>query len=234
MENTFFNTPSFSSNEQKPLPNSTLAPPTKGGMLYKWQTRDIVFTAVLCLLWGIFFIVWHPIHKYVTLWLRTWAVFLVGARAVKWPMQEIFMGMWFGAGVMVPYIIRKPGAALVAEVVAALIEVPFNSHALLVLGSGLVQGAASEVPFLVTHYRNYRWPVLFLAGGLPAFTSIAYEYATGRYHLLSPQILLWMLFLRFVSGALLSGGGTKLLTLHLAKTNIFADYPVGKPYVRTI
>lgn len=234
MENTFFETPFFSSKNQVSSQKINNPQGVAGGILYKWRTQDIVLTAVLCLLWGIFFIAWHPLHKQLTLWMRGGAVFLWGTRAVKWPLQEVFMGLWFGAGVMVPYVIRKPGAAFVAEVVAALIEVPFNSHALLVLGSGVVQGAASEVPFLLTHYQNYRWPVLFLAGGLPAFTSLAYEYATGRYHLLGHQIWIWMIFLRFLSGAFLTGGGVTLLTKNLAKTGIFANYPVGKPYVTTV
>ena len=52
-----------------------------------------------------------------------------------------------------------------AEMVAAFAEVATGNPAgLILLLSGAVQGAGAELPFLLTRWRNYGWPVLLASG----------------------------------------------------------------------
>ena len=66
--------------------------------------------------------------------------------------------------VLAPLIVRKPGAAVFAEMVAAgvsaLMGSPWGPDVLL---SGFVQGAAAELVFAMTLYRRWSLPVLTVA-----------------------------------------------------------------------
>ena len=74
--------------------------------------------------------------------------------------------VWLVPAVLAPLIIRKPGAAVFAEMVAAgvsaLIGSQWGVDALL---SGFLQGAAAELVFAFTLYRIWSFPVL-VAGGV--------------------------------------------------------------------
>ena len=72
--------------------------------------------------------------------------------------------MWLIPAVLAPLIIRKPGAALFAEMVAAGVSALFGSAwGVDTLLSGFVQGAAAELVFAFTRYRLWTFPVLAIA-----------------------------------------------------------------------
>jgi len=115
-----------------------------------WRTRDIVVVAVIAVAFGVFF----------------WAFgFVWSALAPLGPLQNILYGAWLLPAIVAPLIVRKPGAALFAEVVAAAVSMfmPGNTWSVDVLLSGILQGAAAEVVFALFRYRNWSLPVLSLA-----------------------------------------------------------------------
>ncbi len=125
-------------------PASVPAPDTR------WRTRDIVVGAVIGVAFGVVFIAVGGIWK---------AVETVG------PVVNVLYGVWLLPAVVAPLIIRKPGAALFAEIVAAGVSAILGSawgpDTLL---SGFVQGAAAELVFAFTLYRSWTFLVLALAG----------------------------------------------------------------------
>jgi energy-coupling factor transport system substrate-specific component len=117
----------------------------------RWRTRDIVVAAIIGVAFGVVFIAWNG------LWEAVGAVVL--------PVRSLIYGVWLIPAVLAPLIVRKPGAALFAEMVAAGLSVflggtPWGPDALL---SGFVQGAAAELVFAFTLYRSYSLPVLVVA-----------------------------------------------------------------------
>jgi energy-coupling factor transport system permease protein len=116
----------------------------------RWRTRDIVVAAVIGVAFGVAFVVFGGIWK---------ALEFLG------PVQNVLYGVWLLPAVVAPLIIRKPGAALFAELVAAGVSAVLGSawgpDTLL---SGFVQGAAAELVFAFTLYRSWGIPVLALAG----------------------------------------------------------------------
>ena len=77
------------------------------------------------------------------------------------PVQNILYGAWLMPALVAPLIIRKPGAALFAELVAAgLSALLGSSWGVDTLLSGFVQGAAAELVFAFTLYRVWSFPVL--------------------------------------------------------------------------
>ena len=115
-----------------------------------WRTRDILVVAVIGAVFGIVFAVWNGV----------WLVVAPLSAPVPIPAFLLY-GVWLVPAVLAPLIVRKPGAAVFAEMVAAgvstLAGTPWGPDVLL---SGFVQGAAAELVFAMTLYRSWSLPVL--------------------------------------------------------------------------
>ena len=118
-----------------------------------WRTRDILVAAIIGVVFGVVFAAWNYV----------WSAF-APASAIA-PLQAFLIyGVWLVPAVLAPVIIRKPGAAVFAEMVAAGVSVFFgNPWGPDVLLSGFVQGAAAELVFAMTGYRRWSLPVLAVA-----------------------------------------------------------------------
>jgi energy-coupling factor transport system substrate-specific component len=116
-----------------------------------WRTRDIVVTAVIAVAFGVFF----------------WAFGLAWS-ALAWmgpigPQNLLYAG-WLLPAIVAPLIVRKPGAALFAELVAASLSALLGSQwSLDTILSGAMQGGAAELVFLAARYRNWSLPVVAAA-----------------------------------------------------------------------
>ncbi len=116
----------------------------------RWRTRDIVVAAVIGVAFGVVFVAAGGI----------WT-----ALAPIGPIQNLLYAVWLLPAIVAPLIIRKPGAALFAEVVAAGLSAFLGSTwGVDTIMSGVMQGAAAELVFLITRYRSYSFPVLAAAG----------------------------------------------------------------------
>jgi energy-coupling factor transport system substrate-specific component len=127
----------------------------------RWRTVDIVVTAVLGVAFGVVFWAWG------LLWAATDPVFTAFP-----PAQAVMYGVWLLPAVLAPLIVRKPGAALFAELLAATVSALLGSTwGTLVLLYGLLQGLAGEVGFAAFGYRRFGWPQALLAGALTGATA---------------------------------------------------------------
>ena len=100
--------------------------------------------AVIGVAFGVVFWVWGLI----------WYGPLAALSAVALPLRDLFYAVWLVPAVLAPLIIRKPGAALFAEMVAAGVSALLGSAwGVDTLLSGFVQGAAAELVFAFTLYR---------------------------------------------------------------------------------
>jgi energy-coupling factor transport system substrate-specific component len=114
-----------------------------------WRTRDIVVVAVIAVAFSVVFAalnaLWTPLEA-------------IG------PARYVLYGTWLLPAIVAPLIVRKPGAALFAEMVAATLSVLMvNQWGPSVLLSGFVQGIGAELVFALTRYRVWSWPVLVAA-----------------------------------------------------------------------
>jgi energy-coupling factor transport system substrate-specific component len=131
----------------------------------RWRTRDIVVAAIIGVAFGVVFTAWNSV---------VWAA----TAPLAPPIRNLVYGMWLVPAVLAPLIVRKPGAALFAEMVAAGLSVVIGSQwgpdALL---SGFVQGAAAELVFAFTLYRSYALPVLLVAALASAAAAWIHDWA---------------------------------------------------------
>ncbi len=189
-----------------------------------WSTRDIVVTAALAVATGISFVVFD------------W-VWLVVSGAGGPFVGQALAGFWLLGGLLVPYIVRRPGSAIFGELVAALVESSFNPWGIEVLLAGLLEGLGAEIIFLVTGYRRFDAKTMALAGGFSSvFFFIVYSVwyngwvvlgAAGPVLKLAPAILLAYLLLRTISGIVLAGWLGKGVGDALVPTGVLDGFAIA-------
>ena len=199
----------------------TPASPTPAGFgrSARWRTVDIVVTAVVAVAFGVVFWAWNYV----------WAVADPFFQAFK-PAQYVLSGVWLMPAVVAPLIVRKPGAAIVAEVVAASVSALLGSiWGLDVLLSGILQGAGAEIVFAIVLYRRWGLPVTALAGAgaavgmalhdLPIYYPPGAGYDMGFY--------LPVVIAMIASGVVIAGLGGHVLVRSLAGAGVLRAFPSG-------
>lgn len=160
-----------------------------------WTLREMVVIAALGVVFGVVYMYLVP------LWIALNGVPAIGALAT-----DIMLGLWCIASVIAAYIIRKPFVAFTTEVVAAIVEVLAGvPGGLIIVLTGVIQGAGAEVPFAATRWRKYGYTVLMASGACAALFSFVYNWFRFGYGNLDAGLLVVMFVLRIASGVLLAG-----------------------------
>ncbi|WML38141.1 ECF transporter S component [Neobacillus sp. OS1-2] len=182
----------------------------------KWKMKEIVLTVILAVACGVIYLGWS------TLWIPISA--LVG------PVGAGFMfGIWVIASPIVAFIIRKPGAAFIAEVAAAAVELVTGSHfGLSALLVGVFQGLGAELAFAMFRYKRYNLFTLMLSGALAAVGSLMYNLLANGFSYYTTEVLLTTLAIQVISGVILGGCLAKIVVESLAKTGVLDQYEIMK------
>ncbi|QIG39248.1 hypothetical protein G5T42_06905 [Microbacterium sp. 4R-513] len=200
---------------------STSAPTTASGASHRlrWRVVDIVVASVIGVASGLIFLFWN--------------IGYLGPQALLAPLlpglQGLLDGPWLFAGVLGALIIRKPGAALYTETLAAVVSALVGNQwgGFLTLEAGLVQGLGAELVFLAFLYRVWNLPVAMLAGAGAALAgginNLVLWYAGS-----SAGFTVTYLISTVISGALIAGALPWLLTRGLAKTGALDRFASGR------
>jgi len=192
------------------LTTSTTTPAEEG-----WRTVDIVVTAVLGVAFGVVFAGWNVV---------TLALFTPPVN----PAAYLVSGVWLAPAVLGGLIIRKPGAALFAELMAAAVSAILGSAwAFDTVLSGAVQGAGAELAFALFLYRSFGLPVAMLAGAGAAIGEWLHDMPI-YYNGVGLELQLGMGAFMLVSGVLIAGLGSWLLVRALARTGVLNAFPSGR------
>ena len=131
--------------------------------------------------------------------------------------------------ILVPYIVRKPGAALVGETIAGVIAVLLGSP-WGILGSAiaaLTQGLGAEVVFALTGWKRYDWLTLALAGTAAAITGFVFVWPIWFMGL--DTIALTSSFIAvLISVLVMAVVGGKLLGDALLATGVLNRFAIGR------
>jgi energy-coupling factor transport system substrate-specific component len=133
--------------------SATTASPSRSKIVWRWRVVDIVVAAVIGVAGGVIYWAWQ---------------FPAAAFAAALPgVQSLGYGIWLLAGVLAALIIRKPGAALFAELVAAIVEsLVGNQWGATTILYGVIEGLGAELIFALFLYASWRVWTAMLAGGL--------------------------------------------------------------------
>jgi energy-coupling factor transport system permease protein len=186
----------------------------------RWRTVDIVVTAVLGVAFGIVFWAWG------LLWAGLDAAFTAFP-----PAQAVMYGVWLLPAVLAPLIVRKPGAALFAELIAATVSALLGSAwGTLVLVYGLLQGLAGDAGFAAFRYRRFGWPQALLAaalaGVMAAVLDLINYYPDWTAGWKTTYVLLVV-----VSTTLIAGAGGMALTRALGATGALSSFGADRTRV---
>lgn len=180
---------------------------------YSWRMIDIVSASVLGVFCGLIFWVWNGIGY----------AWYEAAQAVTPGLGGIATGIWFLGATLGACIIRKPGAAIYVEVVAACVSAALgNIWGLSTIISGLVQGLGAEIIFALFVYRSFNLLTVALSGVGAACGAWIYEFATGNY-LKTVEFNIIYLVSMSVSGAVLAGVVAWVLTRALKRTGVLSS-----------
>jgi energy-coupling factor transport system permease protein len=190
------------------------------GHTNRWRTVDIVVTAVLGAAFGVVFWAWG------LLWAGTGAAF-----AAFPPGQAFMYGVWLIPAVLAPLIIRKPGAGLFAELIAAIVSALLGSAwGTTTIVYGLLQGLTGEAGFAVFGYRRFGWPQALLsaalAGATAAVLDLVYYYPDWTAGWKTTYVALVV-----ASTAVVAGLGGLALTRALAGSGALSSFAAGRTRV---
>jgi energy-coupling factor transport system permease protein len=187
--------------------------------LMRWRGIDLITAAMLAVAFGVMF--WgfdtfiYPI--------------LSTATAGFPPLGELMLGVWLVPAVVGALVIRRPGAALFTELVAANVELFLgNKWGAAVLLSGVLQGLGVELALALFRHRRFGVVVAVLGGVLSAvFEIVFYEWQSYVAEYSSAWKAIY-LGCGMVSGAVIAGAGGWLLVRALARTGALNAFPPGQ------
>jgi len=180
---------------------------------------DLVSAAMLGVAFGVVFWAWALIYNAPA----------EAMGAVFAPLAGLWYSPWLLAGVVGGLLIRRPGAALTTEVMAAVVSALIGSQwGWLVLASGLLQGLGVEIAFALFAWKRFG-PMTAMLGGLLAATL---EVVFLEWHLYyadwSWSFKLAYLALFGLSGAVVAGLGGLAIVRSLAKAGAVDAMPPGQ------
>ena len=202
----------------------SIPPATTLGSRFRWRVVDIVVASVIGVASGLVFVAWNVASNPVT---EPLAALLPGLQAVGG-------GFWLFAGVLTAIVVRKPGAALYGELVAATVSALIgNQWGPLTLVSGAVQGLGAELVFAIFLYANWRFGVAILAGvgagiGM-AVTDLTLWYPGSD----TPFIVIYTIS-AMVGGALIAGLLSWLAMRGLARTGALNRFAAGREIAKRV
>jgi energy-coupling factor transport system permease protein len=188
-------------------------------MTTRWRTVDIVVAAVIAAAFGAIFQVWNIIWSGGE-----------GPFSFYKPAEALIYGVWLIPAVLAGYVIRKPGAALFTETLAAAISLLLGSpYGAVVILQGAIEGLGAEIGFAAGRYRVWRPWTAMLSGALGGFAATMFDVLYGYYPGTSwvtfrlPYILFGT-----VSSLVIAGLGSVALTRGLARTGVLDRFPAGR------
>jgi energy-coupling factor transport system substrate-specific component len=181
-----------------------------------WTTRDLIVTAVISVALGLIFMAYDILYLAL--------VPLLGQVGIM-----LFLGFYYLTGILVPYIVRRPGAALISSFLAAFAELLAGSaFGIAAVWAGLVQGLGAEVVFASRRWQDYRLSILIVAAIGSGVFAYAYEYVLLSYGALAPAVQIGLFLVRIPSAAILAGWLGKALGDALAHTGVLRGLPISR------
>jgi len=186
-----------------------------------WRTVDVVVASAIAVAFGVVFWGWG------NLWNATSSAFTGFP-----PAQGFMYGIWLMPGVLGALVIRKRGAAIYTELVAAIVSALLGTAwGLSVVAYGLLEGGAAEIVFAFALYRSWRLHTAIVAGAVAGAAAALldivfyYEAWSGAWQLTYTAVLV-------ASSALIGGLGSWLLVRALARAGVLARFVSGRDQAR--
>ena len=199
-------------------PTSTTRTTSTRRPVGRWRSVDLLTAAVLGVAFGVVFWGWD------VLYLALEPLFVALP-----PLKGLLGGVWLLPAVVGALVVRRPGAALLAEMLAATVEALLGSYwGAGVLVSGAIQGFGVELVVALFAWRRWGVAVAALAGAVAAALESVYEMFVIYSGTWAVGYKLFYLASFTVSGALVAGLGGWALVRALARSGALSAFPAGR------
>ena len=183
---------------------------------FAWRTVDIIITAVLGVASGVLFWVWDQAYGPIS-----------GALAATPGLEGLTSGGWLFAGVVAGIIVRKPGAAVFASLVAGVVESIIGTQwGFTNLPVALLQGLGAEIGIAIFAYASSKLYVAIVAGLIAGVANIAIcvpLYYAG----VTVNVVVTYAITTLISGAVLAGVLPWLIARGLVKTGALSRLAIS-------
>lgn len=185
----------------------------------KWRAIDIITLAIVGVAFGVGFWVWDiALYPAVS-----------AALAVFPPAGSFTLGVWLIPAVFGSLLVRRPGAALITEFIAATVEMGLgNQWGGGVLISAFLQAIGVEIVVAIFIWKKWGAPIAMFAGALAA----TLELTLYEWWVYYPEYSIGWKFAALgfgvTSGVLIAGIGSWALIQALAKTGTLNNFPPGR------
>ncbi|MEM9775681.1 MAG: ECF transporter S component, partial [Chloroflexota bacterium] len=114
------------------------------------------------------------------------------------------IGVVMFTALFIPYVVRKPGAALFGMLVVGLVQLPFSPDGIGSLIVNVLYGLFVEAAFFITRYKRYSLLMMISTACIVGAIGLGIGYIPSGLHefAVSAQITLWIL----VMGSCILGG----------------------------
>ena len=185
---------------------------------FRWRVVDIVVASVIGVASGVIFwawgLAWSPLSAILA--------FTPG-------LEGLLAGGWLFAGVLGGLIIRKPGAAVYTEVVAAVVSMLIGTQwGFSTLIWGVVEGLGAEIILALFLYSNWRLGVALLAGAGAGVAVGLLDTTFTSYAALDFGYKAVYFVSAVVSGTVLAGLLSWLAVRGLARTGALSRFAAGR------
>lgn len=182
----------------------------------KLKISEIVFIAVVSAAMGVFW------------WGYTFAYDLFKPLLKPLAMENLLSGIWLMGAIFFPYIIRKPGSALLGELIAAFVQGFIARWGITSLLWGLAQALPVEIFFLLLAYKKWDLKYLIFAAILSASGGYLLTFFWDKNYLLSWNFNFIQLGTAIISGIFLAGWLSKWLADQLKATGVLNQFQIVK------
>ncbi|MGQ4537841.1 ECF transporter S component [Dermabacteraceae bacterium P7074] len=185
--------------------------------LLKYRTQDLLAAATIAVAFGVVFRLYGELYSVLAPW------YLLHP-----PTIGLLIGFWSLPALVAGFIIRRPGAALFTELVAASIEALLGGQwGVGTLIGGFNAGIGIEIALLIFMYRKYTLPVAILGGFLHTIPEWFYK-LTVAYGEWSWPHKVELFGFYAISGVIMTGIGGYYLVRALADTGALNMFPAGR------
>ncbi|MBC7539460.1 MAG: ECF transporter S component [Bacteriovorax sp.] len=177
---------------------------------------EIVLTTVVAAALGVSFWGWTFIYE-------------IAKPALKVSgLSYLVAGFWIFASVFLSQIVRKPGIALIASIIAAFVESLLTHWGIMSVLWGIVQGLGAEVIFMLFLYKKWNLKVLIMASALSAIFSYTLDFSIYDYKNLSLGFNLIQLISFIGSSVFLAGVLSDIVSKRLLKLGLLDQFLIAK------
>ena len=186
-----------------------------------WKLNEIILMAMICIVFGVVYLGAAYLMSMIETPLAFTGLTKLGT--------EIIFGIWLMAATFAGYILQKPGAAILAEIIASVIEVLLgNWFGPMVIVAGIIQGLGAELVFGMHKYQKFNGSVMYQAAIGTAITSFLWSFVRSGYLKFSIGVLVIYFIVRCISSLFFAGFLCKTVADSLKKAGLLKGYALGR------